>query len=175
MIRASKGFTLLELMTVTAMIAIFATMAIPTYSDYIRRAEQSQARAEALRVSNLLDQWRARNLTFRNFDLTKQPNILQSPTGTVVSDTASMLMYVPAGSTGLNYKYIVRIVDLDSQKSLLSADATGRGYILRLEPKDTRNKIMLLQSNGLRCQSNNGVTNSDFVAYKGCGTGAEAW
>jgi type IV pilus assembly protein PilE len=175
MMQSTRGFTLLELMTVLAIIAIFAIVAIPSYQQYTLRAEQAQARSETLRLSNLLDQWRSRNLTYRNFDLTTQPNILKDPTSTITSTTAQMFMYVPAGSTAANYKYLLRIVDLDTKTSLLANTATGRNYAIRLEPKNPKNKIFLFTSMGFGCQSANGISNADFQAYSGCGVGAEPW
>ena len=50
--RPSRGFTLIELMVVIAIVAILMTIAIPTYRRYMVRAHRSAAIGEMMNLAN---------------------------------------------------------------------------------------------------------------------------
>lgn len=49
--RIAKGFTLIELMIVIVVIAILMVIAVPTYQDYVRRANRTDAKNELMRIA----------------------------------------------------------------------------------------------------------------------------
>lgn len=55
----SRGFTLVELMIVTAVIAILAAIAYPSYTRYVLRAKRADAKQQLLQAA----QWTERYLT----------------------------------------------------------------------------------------------------------------
>jgi type IV pilus assembly protein PilE len=59
-----KGFSLVELMVVIAIIAILASIGIPMYNNYILRSHRSEAASELLSASNAADNFEIRNGSF---------------------------------------------------------------------------------------------------------------
>ena len=59
--RPQGGFTLLELMIVVVVLGILAAIALPSYREYVRRANRAEARA-ALQAAS---QWMERAFTAR--------------------------------------------------------------------------------------------------------------
>ncbi len=53
-----KGFTLVEMVTVMAIIAILTAIAIPSYWAYVARSNRSEARSQLLIAANWVERWR---------------------------------------------------------------------------------------------------------------------
>ena len=54
-----KGFTLVELMVVVAIVAILVALALPSYTKYVRKAKRGEAQSLMLNWANNQEIWRA--------------------------------------------------------------------------------------------------------------------
>ncbi|WP_432726996.1 type IV pilin protein [Variovorax sp. W6] len=55
--RRSSGFTLIELMITVAIVAILASIALPSYQQYVVRSKRSAAQAQMLDIANRQQQF----------------------------------------------------------------------------------------------------------------------
>ena len=150
-INRSSGFTLIEIMVVVVIVAIFAAIAIPSYQSFIRRSAAAQAQQAIQHVATLLEHQKSRNFNYIGFTL------------------ATNLAVVPSGSSGSSIKYNISVVDGTNPSQALTANgAAGQDYIIRALSTDNKNFSFVLSSTGLRCKKV-GTT----MGYN-C-TGAEAW
>lgn len=145
-IRKKRGFTLIELMFVIVIVAIIAAIAIPSYQQYMRRAEAAKVNQEMLRIAQELEKHKARNFSYVGFDL---------------------------GSTAYNIpntSYTLLIKDsISTNPALNSSTATGQGWVMQANANDSSGKKLsfLLDSKGFKCRN---ITFANMT-YSGCGVG----
>lgn len=159
-----QGFTLIELMTVVVMIAIMMALAIPSYQQYVARSARSQAQQEMLLQAQQLEQYKARNLSFKGYKASST-----APTGQI---------YLPKGSAVTDYRYVIEIRDAtDRTKDLVSG--AGTGWVMYAVPSQSSSAAlmasdsMMLTSTGMRCRNRMLINISTTPAN--CGSGAEPW
>jgi len=65
----NKGFTLIELMIVVAILGIISAIAIPSYAEYVRKGKRADAKVELLKIAQLQESYFVQNLSYAK-DLT---------------------------------------------------------------------------------------------------------
>ena len=113
MVKNKKGFTLIELMIVVAIVGILAAIAIPAYIDYTIRARITEIAGGYDALSTALSEYHASNGFF--------------PEGLATSDLASLpsnygqYVYVDGGGFGtgkspdsINYEFVIGVTPYKS-------------------------------------------------------------
>jgi type IV pilus assembly protein PilE len=82
MLQKAKGFTLVELMIVVGVVAILAAIAVPTYTDSVRKSRRGQAKADMVEYAQVAERFFTANGTYVGFDATlptRSPREAASP------------------------------------------------------------------------------------------------
>ena len=183
MMNRHNGFTLIELMVTVAMVAILASIAIPSYRQYAIRNAESQAQAKMKQLEIELNRWRATALTYKGF---KPAKVASDGTISYGYDATNNTIYIPVNSTADNYQYKIRLVDGDNTANSLVPTASstlsnsltaGRAWVMFATPNPTKfndaHKI-LLTSSGTQCKAKNSDSSVSIIPTS-CDTNWEKW
>lgn len=159
----SAGFTLIELMVVVVIVAIFAAIAIPSYETYIARAHKSKAQSEMLKVAERLENYKGKQLSYAGYI----PEHQTSTKGEI---------NIPYDSAS-NYDYQIKIVDINDSTKALEDSTIGQGWKMIATPNQSKgnalrkSEYLLLDSRGLKCMTKDTLT----VSSVSCGANTKEW
>jgi type IV pilus assembly protein PilE len=180
--RVHWGFSLIEVMVVVVIIAILAMIALPSYEAYTRRAHIAQVQQEMQKIAEQLERYKGRNFSYNGFSFSGLYGQLIT-----TYDDALGEVYVPLGSTKNTARYIIRLVDADTDKPLAETKRADEGTVdqnlghawkmnaVRVNSTRANLKGFVLTSTGERCQSTNANMISLFNCVSSSGQRGDAW
>jgi type IV pilus assembly protein PilE len=115
--KTARGFTLIEVMIVAAIVAILAAIAYPSYQDSVRKSRRADAKSILLQAGQFMERFYTENFCYSN---------LRNPvTGAICTGPAVALPLTQSPTTGTPY-YII---------TLPPATLTPTAFILTATPQ----------------------------------------
>lgn len=157
------GFTLIELMVVIVVVAVLAAIAFPSYETYIARANQSKTQLEMLKISERLENYKGKQLSYAGY-IPEHQSLTKGEVN-IPYDSAS------------DYKYQIKIVDIDDSTKALEDSTIGQGWKMIAIPNQTRgsalrnSEYLLLDSRGIKCMTKDPL----LITSENCGENTQEW
>lgn len=143
----ARGVTLLELMTVVVIIGILATVAVPTYRNYLIRAQRSDATTALLRLATA-----------------QEKHLLQY--GVYVTDTASVPNTPATGGLGIATTSEHGFYSLAVAPTATGYTATATPIVGGGQHSDTECATLTVNESGTKSATNTGGTDTTGKCFR---------
>lgn len=112
--RPAQGFTLIELMIVVVILGILSAIALPTYTEYVKRSSRGDAQAVLRESSTYMQRFYSANNRYDRSVAGNPPTLPDN------------LAHAPAGTSDADQiRYDITIEDLTATEFTLKATPTG--------------------------------------------------
>lgn len=119
----NKGFSLIELMIVIAIIGILAAIAIPSYTEYVAKSKRAEAMRGLADLQLRQERWRSNHTTYGTYANLGSPTVDNyTMTVTGVSGTGYTLTATRAGTQASDRcgNFVLTVAPAGATKSLAS-------------------------------------------------------
>lgn len=154
-----SGFTLIELMVTVVIVAILASIALPSYQEYVRRQRLATAKQEMMVIAGELERFKTKNFSYGGFNADHIGHIYSNFNYDTNTNIGTLNVPInPARAT----QYTITLTIPDGYTWHMVATKT-----------DPRNHDAFINSQGLRCQTKKNTI--DPKDANPCGNDSETW
>lgn len=121
-----NGFTLIELMIVVIIVAILASIALPSYQNYIKKSKIKEAQSNLIALSLSAEQHYQRTLSYPKIDLTTTTKIKEQNIFKTWNPTSDAFEYSYESDNGIQYILKANAKDTSLVGCLITLDSQGK-------------------------------------------------
>jgi len=120
----NKGFTLIEIMMVVAIIGILVAIALPSYKQHVLRGNRTAVQAEMMQISSSLERYRSQQLTYANADITK--SVIYGANKYPKTGNTLYNLSLAVAANGLSWELTATPTGAQKNNGALKIDNTGK-------------------------------------------------